>query len=430
VPAPRSRLSRLWVDISLLREFPAYRRLWVGDLVASAGSQFAAVALPYQVYRQTGSSLQVGLIGLAALGPLLVGALASGVIADAFDRKRLLLASQSTSAAGCVLLAFLAASGHTPLAVLYPLAALLAFAASVESPVRNAVIPSLVGLARVPGTAALNQIVDQTSQIAGPAVAGVLLAVFGITVTYVVAAAGFAIAVLVALGLPALLPVGGTVAPGWSSLMDGLRFARRQPALLGTFLVDLNAMVFGMPRALFPPLAAATFHVGPEGLGLLHAAPAVGALLAALSSGWVLRVRRQGAAVMVSVVVWGGSIAAFGLMPGELFWPALLAVAGAADVISAVFRNTIMQQVTPDQMRGRMASLHIAVVTSGPRLGDTESGVVTSLTSVRFSVVSGGLICIAGAGLMQLLLPALSRYQRPAALSGAMAVMPTLEQGV
>ncbi|HWG83656.1 MAG TPA: MFS transporter, partial [Gaiellales bacterium] len=170
MPAPRSRLSRLWVDISPLREFPAYRRLWVGDLVASGGSQFAAVALPYQVYRQTGSSLQVGLIGLAALGPLLVGALASGVIADAFDRKRLLLASQSTSAAGCVLLAFLTASGHTPLAVLYLLAALLAFASSVESPVRNAVIPSLVGLARVPSTAALNQIVDQTSQIAGPAV--------------------------------------------------------------------------------------------------------------------------------------------------------------------------------------------------------------------------------------------------------------------
>src|SRR5690349_7840060 len=407
MPAPRSRLSRLWVDISPLREFPAYRRLWVGDLVASGGSQFAAVALPYQVYRQTGSSLQVGLIGLAALGPLLVGALASGVIADAFDRKRLLLASQSTSAAGCVLLGFLTASGHTPLAVLYLLAALLAFASSVESPVRNAVIPSLVGLARVPSTAALNQIVDQTSQIAGPAVAGVLLAAFGITVTYVAAAAGFAIAVL--------------VAPGWSSLVDGLRFACRQPALLGTFLVDLNAMVFGMPRALFPALAATTFHVGPEGLGLLYAAPAAGALLAAVSSGWVLHVRRQGAAVMVSVVVWGGSIAAFGLMPGALFWAALalLAVAGAADVISAVFRNTIMQQVTPDQMRGRMASLHIAVVTSGPRLGDVESGVVASLTSVRFSVVSGGLICIAGAGLMQLLLPALSRYQRPAALTAS-----------
>src|SRR5437764_997140 len=288
MPAPRSRLSRLWVDISPLREFPAYRRLWVGDLVASGGSQFAAVALPYQVYRQTGSSLQVGLIGLAALGPLLVGALASGVIADAFDRKRLLLASQSTSAAGCVLLAFLTASGHTPLAVLYLLAALLAFASSVESPVRNAVIPSLVGLARVPSTAALNQIVDQTSQIAGPAVAGVLLAAFGITVTYVAAAAG-----------------------------------------------------------------------------------------------------------------------------------ALRALAGAADVISALFRNTILQQVTPDQMRGRMASLHIAVVTSGPRLGDVESGVVASLTSVRFSVVSGGLICIAGAGLMQLLLPALSRYQRPAALTAS-----------
>src|SRR6478672_2570003 len=415
MPGPRLRLSRLWVDISPLREFPAYRRLWVGDLVASAGSQFAAVALPYQVYRQTGSSLQVGLIGLAALGPLLVGALASGVIADAFDRKRLLLASQATSAAGCVLLAFLTASGHTPLAVLYLLAALLAFASSVESPVRNAVIPSLVGLARVPSTAALNQIVDQTSQIAGPAVAGVLLAAFGITVTYVAAAAGFAIAVLVALGLPTLLPAGGTVAPGWSSLMDGLRFARRQPALLGTFLVDLNAMVFGMPRALFPALAAGTFHVGPVGLGLLYAAPAAGALAAALFSGWVSGVVRQGAAVIAAVVAWGAAIAVFGLVPGDLFWLALalLAVAGAADVISAVFRNTIMQQVAPDSMRGRMSALHIAVVAGGPRLGDAESGVVASVTSVQFSVVSGGVVCIAGAAVLQLLLPALGRYRRP-----------------
>jgi MFS family permease len=422
--------SRLWLDVSPLRESADYRRLWTGDLVASCGSQFAAVALPYQVYRITGSPLQVGLIGLAGLVPLLVGSLASGVIADAFDRKRLLIASQTTSAVGCLALALLTASGSPPLVLLYLLAALLALSSSIESPVRNAVVPVLVGLERMPTASALNQIVDQTSQIAGPALAGVLLAAFGITTTYAVAAAGFAIAVLVAFGLPVLRPAGDGVEPGWAALVEGLRFARDQPALLGTFLVDLNAMVFGMPRALFPALAAGTFHVGPQGLGLLYAAPAVGALLAALSSGWVLHVRRQGAAVMVAVVVWGASIAAFGLVPGGMFWLALalLALAGAADVISAVFRNTIMQQVAPDQMRGRMAALHIAVVTSGPRLGDAESGVVASVSSVRFSVVSGGLICIAGAGLMQLLLPALSRYRRPASLGRG--VVPPLEEGV
>jgi hypothetical protein len=408
-------MPRLWIDASPLRDSAAFRRLWSGDLLAACGSQFAAVALPYQVYRQTGSSLQVGLIGLAALGPLLLGSMTAGAIADAFDRRRLLLASQAAQALGCVCLALLAASGQPPLALLYLLAAAMASASSIESPVRNAVIPSLIGLPRVPAAAALGQTVDQVSHIAGPAMAGLLLAGFGITITYAIGAAGFALAMVVALGLPPLLPVGEAVAPGWGALMDGLRFAGSQPALLGTFLVDLNAMVFGMPRALFPALAAATFHVGPVGLGLLYAAPAAGALVAALSSGWVGSVVRQGAAVIASVIAWGAAIAVFGLVPGDLFWLALLllAVAGAADVISAVFRNTIMQQVAPDSMRGRMSALHIAVVAGGPRLGDAESGLVASVTSVQFSVVSGGLVCIAGAAVLQLLARARARYRRP-----------------
>jgi MFS family permease len=409
------RLSALWLDVSPLRDSAHYRRLWFGDLVASSGSQFAAVALPYQVYSATHSSFAVGMVGLTSLVPLLLGALAAGAIADAFDRRRVLVASQATSAAGCLALALFTAAGQPPLAVLYLLGAVLAFSASIESPVRNAVVPSLIGLDRVPAASALNQIVDQTSQIAGPAFAGILLAAFGITTTYGVGAGGFALAVLVSLGLPSMRPLGHAVRPGVGAILDGLRFARRQPALLGTFIVDLNAMIFGMPRALFPALAATTFAVGPQGLGLLYAAPAAGALLAAVSSGWVVHVRRQGAAVMASVVAWGAAIAVFGLVPGDLFWLALLllAAAGAADVISAVFRNTIMQQVAPDEMRGRMASLHIAVVTSGPRLGDAESGLVAGATSTSFAVVSGGLACIIGAGVMHLLFPALSRYRRP-----------------
>jgi hypothetical protein len=409
------RLTGLWLDVSPLRDSPAYRRLWTGDLVASAGSQLAAVALPYQVYRQTGSSLDVGLIGLAVLGPLLLGSLAAGAIADAFDRRLLLLGSQAASVVCCLALALLSAAGRPPLGLLYLLAAVLAFVSSIESPVGNAVIPSLVGLDRVPAAAALNQILNQLSQIGGPAVAGLLLAAFGIATTYAVACGGYAVAVAVSLGLPSLRPIGAVSAPGWGALREGLAFARSQPALLGTFIVDLNAMVFGMPRALFPALAAGTFAVGPEGLGLLYAAPAAGALLAALSSGWIGGVRRQGMAVMACVVAWGLAIAVFGLVPGDLFWLGLLllAAAGAADVISAVFRNTIMQQVAPDALRGRMAALHIAVVTSGPRLGDAESGLVAGATSVSFSVVSGGLICIAGVAAMRVLAPALARYRRP-----------------
>jgi MFS family permease len=407
-------VRRYLIDLSPLRLSAAYRRLWSGDLLASAGSQLAAVALPYQVYTQTGSSLQVGLIGLAALGPLLLGSLAAGAIADAFDRRRLLVASQVAAAGCCAALALFSASGRPPLGVLYALAAVLAFAASIESPVRNAVIPGLVGIERVPAASALNQIVDQTSQIAGPAIAGLLLAGLGVWQTYAVGGAAYGIAVLTVAALPPLRPVDGAAAPGWRALVEGLAFARRQPVLLATFAIDLNAMVFGMPRALFPALAAGTFGVGPRGLGLLYAAPAAGALLAAVGSGWVAGVRRQGRAVMAAVVAWGLSIAVFGLVPGDLFWLALLllAAAGAADVISAVFRNTIMQEVTPDGLRGRMAALHIAVVTSGPRIGDVEAGAVASATSVGFSVVSGGLICIAGVGLLQLLSPVLARYDR------------------
>ncbi len=410
-----SRLGGLWLDVSPLRDSAAYRRLWAGDLFASVGSQLAAVALPFQVYELTGSSLAVGLIGLAALGPLLLGSLAAGAIADAFDRRLLLILSQIASVGCCLALALLSAAGDPPLVLLYLLAALLAFVSSIESPVLSATIPSLVGLERVPAAAALNQIVGQTSQIAGPALAGVLLAAFGIATTYTVGLIGYALAVVVAVGLPSLRPIGAVASPGWAAVKEGFAFARSQPALLGTFIVDLNAMVFGMPRALFPALAAGTFAVGPKGLGLLYAAPAAGALLAALSSGWIGGVRRQGMAVMASVVAWGLTIAVFGLVPADLFWLALLllAAAGAADVVSAVFRNTIMQQITPDRLRGRMAALHIAVVTSGPRLGDAESGLVASVTSVSFSIVSGGLICIAGVAVMSVLAPALARYRRP-----------------
>ncbi|MDX6494117.1 MAG: hypothetical protein QOE17_103, partial [Gaiellales bacterium] len=236
------RLAGLWLDVSPLRDSPAYRRLWTGDLVASAGSQLAAVALPYQVYRQTGSSLDVGLIGLAVLGPLLLGSLAAGAIADAFDRRLLLLGSQAASVVCCVALALLSAAGRPPLGVLYLLAAVLAFVSSIESPVGNAVIPSLVGLDRVPAAAALNQILNQLSQIGGPAMAGLLLAAFGIAPTYAVACCGYAVAVAVSLGLPSLRPIGAVSAPGWGALKEGLAFARSQPALLGTFIVDLNAM--------------------------------------------------------------------------------------------------------------------------------------------------------------------------------------------
>lgn len=197
-----------------------------------------------------------------------------------------------------------------------------------------------------------------------------------------------------------------------ATMKEGLSYVRRRDVLLSCFTIDLNAMIFGLPRALFPALADQIFHVGPSGLGLLYAAPSAGALIGALSAGWVGRVRRQGAAVIWSVTVWGVAIALFGLS-GRFFWLALflLAVAGAADVISAVFRNTILQTDAPDALRGRITAVHILVVTGGPQLGDVEAGGVASLTSTRFSVVSGGVASVAGAALIAFLVPAFRRYQ-------------------
>lgn len=403
------------VDIAPLRVSPDYRRLWGADLVASAAHEIVAVAVPFQVYVLTGSSLAVGLVGAAELVPLLLGSLAAGAFVDAHDRRRLILIAQ-VGAAGCaVALALLASAGSPPLVAIYALAAAIAAFASIEAPVRNASIPQLVGAHHLPSALALNQIVGQLTALGGPALAGVLLATFGVTAVYVTAVAGFAVALLAILRVRPMPPAGGgATRSGWAAVREGLAFARSTPVLLSTFVIDLNAMIFGMPRALFPALAVSTYHVGPGGLGLMYAAPGAGALIGAAASGWVGAVRRQGLAVIVSVISWGAAIVAFGLVPHDRFPLALvlLAAAGWADVISAVFRNTILQLVAPDEMRGRLSALHIAVVTSGPRLGDVEAGAVAAATSVRFAVVSGGLACIAGVGVLHAVSPVLARYRR------------------
>ena len=403
------------VDIAPLRVSPDYRRLWGADLVASAAHEIVAVAVPFQVYVLTGSSLAVGLVGAAELVPLLLGSLAAGAFVDAHDRRRLILIAQ-VGAAGCaVALALLASAGSPPLVAIYALAAAIAAFASIEAPVRNASIPQLVGAHHLPSALALNQIVGQLTALGGPALAGVLLATLGVTAVYVTAVAGFAVALLAILRVRPMPPAGGgATRSGWAAVREGLAFARSTPVLLSTFVIDLNAMIFGMPRALFPALAVSTYHVGPGGLGLMYAAPGAGALIGAAASGWVGAVRRQGLAVIVSVISWGAAIVAFGLVPHDRFPLALilLAAAGWADVISAVFRNTILQLVAPDEMRGRLSALHIAVVTSGPRLGDVEAGAVAAATSVRFAVVSGGLACIAGVGVLHAVSPVLARYRR------------------
>jgi MFS family permease len=368
------------------------------------------VAIPYQVFRLTHSSLDVGLIGLAQIVPVLGGSLFGGSIADAVDRRLLMIITQLSLAACSIGLAVNSFGGHPALWPLYALSALSSGIASVDSPARSAVLATLVGRKMFASASALWQLLFQVGQVAGPAVAGLLLGQVGIDSVYWIDAATFAVSLAAVVSLPSLRPPGGGTRFGMRSIAEGLRYLKGRPVLQGTFVIDLNAMVLGMPRALFPALAFARFHGGPATVGLLYAAPGAGALIGALLTGWVSAVARQGRAVLVAVFIWGAAIAAFGVVPFLALALAMLAIAGAADVISAVFRNTILQLESPEALRGRLSSVHSAVVTGGPRLGDFEAGVVATLSTPQVSVVSGGLGCLVGVGLVSLLMPRFANY--------------------
>jgi MFS family permease len=407
---PRPSRPRLLADLTPLRASRDFRVLFAGAGVSYLGRQLTVVAIPFQVYLITRSSLAVGMVGLAAVVPLVTLSLAGGAIADAMDRRKLLLVTQVLSASTSAGLALNAGSSSPRLWPIYVLAALSAGLAGVDLPARNAVIPRLVGRDLFQAAAALSQIQFQVGQVLGPALAGLIIARVSLAAAYWIDVASFGAAVVGVLLIAPQPPEGGGTRASLSSIGEGLRYLKGRRLLVSTFLIDIDAMVFGMPRALFPALATGFFGGGAATVGLLYAAPGAGALLGALTTGWVGRVRRQGRAVIVSVAVWGGAIAAFGLVPWLPVGLALLAVAGAADVVSAVFRNTILQLSVPDALRGRLSSVHIAVVTGGPQLGDAEAGAVAALTSARTSVVSGGLACVVGVLVLLRLVPELARY--------------------
>ncbi|HEX2024986.1 MAG TPA: MFS transporter [Actinomycetota bacterium] len=414
----RSRAARMArravIDLTPLRTSREFRLLWFGELVSHTGRHITVVALPFQVWELTRSTLAVGLIGLVQVMPLMAGSILGGALADAMDRRRLLLITQSALVVTGLLFVWLAAMGDPPVALLYVAAALNAALTAVDAPARTSAIPGLVGKENLPSAMALNQVLMQVSDVAGPALGGLIIARFGLVWAYSADVASFLVAILALLAMRPMPPrreEGEAVPRRLQAIRDGFRYLRGRPVLQTTFTADIIAMVFGMPRALFPVLADEVFRVGPQGLGLLFAAPAAGALVGALFTGWVRHVRHQGRAVLWAIAVWGLAIAAFGLST-EAFWLGLvfLAVAGAADVVSAIFRSTILQGTVPDSLRGRLSSIHFMVVVGGPRLGDVEAGVVAHLTSPVFSVISGGAACVIGVGLLALLVPAFRRY--------------------
>jgi MFS family permease len=417
------RRARLLADLSPLRDSADFRRLYVGQLVSFVGSQLTVVAVPYQVFLLTGSSLQVGLVSLAQFVPLLVGSLAGGAMADSMDRRRLLMVMQVLQALTSVGLAVNAGRSEPVLWPIYAFSAAAAGLSGIDRPARSAAIPGVIDRAKLPAAYALWQILIQVGLVAGPAGAGVLLEHFGLAALYWLDTLTVAAALLAVIRMAPLPPAGGGTPVGLRSVMEGLAFARRRQELVGVFAVDLDAMVFGMPRAVFPAMATQVYDGGASTYGLLSAAPGAGALLGALTTGWVGGVRRQGRAVVIAVAVWGMAVAAFGVAPWLWAGLLLLAVAGAADVISAVFRNTILQTTVPDALRGRLSALQIAVVTGGPRLGDAEAGAVASLAGARFSVVSGGLACVAGVALLAWLLPRFRDYETAEAPAPALSLL-------
>ena len=402
---------RVAVDLSVLRDSRNLRLLLSGDLVSGLGSQATLVAIPYQVYVLTHSAALVGLLGIVELVPIVVGSLLGGAIADRVERRRLLFAAQVAILASAASLAAITFATTPPAALIFAFAALLAAGATVDSVTRSAIVPALAG-DRMRAALSLTYGLHTGAAVLGPALGGLMIAALGVGAAYAAQAAGFAVMLAVTTMLPKLhpAPTDADHPPIGRSIVEGLTFVRSNRALMGSFAIDLVAMTFGMPRALFAVLSLTVYDAGASGTGLLYASVSAGATIAALTTGWVEHARRLGRIVIGAVIVWGLAIAAAGLMPG--LWPAAacLAVAGAADSVSAVCRSIINQTVTPEYLRGRMSAIFMLVVTSGPRLGDLESGIAASLTTAGIAVVSGGFACVAGVAVIVALFPALAKF--------------------
>ena len=403
----RSWWRAVRADVGPLRRSRDFRLLFVGQAVSTLGSMLTFVALPYQAYRLSHSSLIVGLLSLIEVIPILTIGLVGGALADAFDRRRLVLAAD-IGLAGCSgLLVANTASGHPELWALFLIAFLMAAFGALQRPSLDSLLPRVVEKADIPAATALSSLRSNLGQVAGPALAGVLIGVIGLSAVYGIDVATFAVS-FIALGrMAAVPPPPDAERPSLARIVEGFRYARSRQDLLGTYAVDMAAMFFGMPEALFPQLASRIG--GPAILGLLFSAPAVGSLVVSATAGWVHRVRRQGRTLVLAAAGWGIAIVALGF--GRSLWPAFaaLVVAGGLDMVSGLMRSTIWNQSIPDSLRGRLAGIELVSYTSGPALGNFEGGLVEAFAGLRLAIVSGGIACVGATALLAVMLPGLWR---------------------
>jgi MFS family permease len=407
---PRRRLGGILVDPAPLRLDRDFRILWIGQGISTVGRTFTLVAIPYQVYVLTGDLLAVGALSIVQLLATVIFALGGGAVADAVDRRRLLLLTQ-LGQAGCSLAFLVIALTAAPsLVAIYVVMFVSTALGSIDGPARAAAVPRLVPAERLQAAIGLNQLIFNAAWVIGPAIAGIVIASRGVAAAYAIDVVTFASVIVALLLMSPIPPAPDAARPSLAAVAEGLRFARRRREVLATFVVDISAMVFGWPSSLFPALALDVFGVGPAGVGLMWSAVGFGAMLGALFSGWTSTVRRPGRAVLIAVAVWGLAIIGFGL--ATFSFPlalGFLALSAGADVISAVLRSSIVQILTPDSLRGRVSSIHILVVTAGPEIGNAEASVVASIIGTQGAVVSGGLLTLAALGVIALSIPEFSR---------------------
>ncbi|NTW41412.1 MAG: MFS transporter [Cellulomonadaceae bacterium] len=421
-------MPSLLLDLTPLRVSVPYRRMWLGSSLSGVGTALTSVVVGLQVYDITRSTASVGLVGLFAVIPLVALGLYGGSIVDAHDRRRVIVITSAGLWLVAVAFTVQAALGLDDVRVLYCLVAVQSGLFAVNSPARSAIVPRLIGARLLPAANALTSLSFGVSLTIGPLLAGVVVGQLGYGWAYAVEAALLAVALVTLVALPPLPPEGEVRRAGLRSVLEGLTFLRTRPNVRATFVVDLLAMVLAMPRVLFPAIGTTLLGGGARTVGVLTAGIAVGSILAGLFSGRLGGVRRQGMAVVVSVIGWSLSVVAFGIVvalapgggatlaPGApavaALWPAAacMVVAGAADSVSSIFRSTILQAATPDALRGRLQGVFIVVVAGGPRLGDLVLGTLGGLRGEAFAAIAGGLTCCAAVTLFAVLQPRFRRY--------------------
>ncbi|GLW06344.1 MFS transporter [Microtetraspora sp. NBRC 13810] len=406
---PRASLLRhLRMDLSPLRDSRDFRLLMGSGVITMLGSFLTLVTLPLQMMQLTGSYVAVGLLSVAEFVPMLVCGLWGGAIADALDRRRIVLFAEVGLAVMAALLAVNALLPSPQVWALYVLGALMAGLDSLQRPSLDALVPRVVRHDQLTAAAALTSFRWNFGAIAGPALAGLIVAAFGPAATYGIDLLTFLVSLALLWRVRTVPPAENSAPASLTSLVEGVRYAVGRPDLMGTYLVDMAAMFFAMATALYAFIA--TEFGGVETLGLLYSAGAVGALLASVTSGWTRSVHRHGLGVVVAAIAWGVAMGAAAFAPN--LWTILLclALAGGADMISGVFRSTIWNQTIPDEFRGRLAGIELLSYSSGPMLGGARASLFAQFGGLRFSLGAGGLLCVGAVGLLAAFLPALRRY--------------------